>query len=41
MYLLKYKFKCANPKMQHFSERGHTNHEIFIGIFIEIFITIH
>ena len=24
-------FKFANPKIQHFSERGHTNCEIFIG----------
>ena len=29
--LLKYKLKYSNPKMQHFSERGHANHEIFIG----------
>ena len=36
IYLLLYNlhdctFKCANPKIQHFSERGHTNREIFIG----------
>ena len=31
IYLLKYNLECAIPKNQHFSERGRTNHEIFIG----------